>query len=171
MIYMTESKELNEPHIFNTHDARLRAHFEKYDGETSFENGEPEFDEVRLEIAAHYGVPLPEESDGPDEKTKGHIFIVDNKLVENQRHHRAFCVVRRREGEKQDAWYIDGRLAHVALLGRLYNYYKVPNDEHNEVCLGFLDNEGFSDIEEIQKKARVQNSPITWFIRETVTPS
>ena len=168
---MGKSSEQKEPQIFNTHDPILRAHFEKYNGEMSFENGEPEFDDVRLEIAAHYGVPVPAEDEDIGETSAGYIFIVDNKLVKKQRHHRAFCVVRRKEGEKQRAWYIDGRLAHVALLGRLYDHHGVPQDDHNEVFLGFLDNEGFSGIAEIQQRAEKQGRPITWFIRETVSAS
>ena len=168
---MGKNSEQKEPQIFNTHDPILRAHFEKYNGEMSFENGEPEFDDVRLEIAAHYGVPVPAEDEDIGETSAGYIFIVDNKLVKKQRHHRAFCVVRRKEGEKQRAWYIDGRLPHAVLLRRLYNYYGVSDDDNNEVFLGFLDNEGFPDIDEIQKRAEEQEKPINWFIRETVSPS
>jgi hypothetical protein len=49
---MSEQPEF-EPPIFNTHHPRLRGHFEMYDGAEALENGEPEFDEVRKEIALY----------------------------------------------------------------------------------------------------------------------
>lgn len=148
-----------KPPVFNTLAPRLRAHFEMYNGDAKFENGEPEFDEIREEIARYYGVP------------EDNLFIVDNSMVENQRHARAFCVIQRKEGDKTDAWYIDGRMPHAVLLRRLYNYYKVPDDDSDEKSLGFLDTEGFPEIEDIQKKSKELGKPITWFIKETSIPS
>jgi hypothetical protein len=168
---MSEQPEF-EPPIFNTHHPRLRGHFEMYDGAEAFENGEPEFDEVRKEIANHFGVPFVEEEEGGElSDATGNLFIIDNKHVENQRHHRAFCVVKRKEGDEERAWYIDGRMPHATMLKRLYGHYGVPEDDHNEISIGFLDDEGFPDIEEIQKKAKEQGKQIQWFIRETVSPS
>lgn len=148
-----------KPQVFNTIDHKLKAHFEMYDGAAGFENGEPEFDEIREEITRYYGVP------------EDHLFIVDNKMVPNQRHNRAFCVIHRKEGDKTDAWYIDGRMPHAVLLKRLYNYYKVPDDDSGEKSLGFLDTEGFPEIESIQEKANEIGKPITWFVKDTSSPS
>ena len=161
-----------KPPVFNTLSPKLKAHFETYDGEMAFENGEPEFDDIREEIASHYGVPFVEDREDAPE-SENHLFIVDNDMVKNQRHARAFCVIKRIEGGRPDAWYIDGRMPHAILLKRLYNHYKVPDDEHNEKALGFLDNEGFPEIESIQEKAKELGKPITWFIRDTInsTPS
>lgn len=151
-----------EPNIFNTHKHSLKGHFESYNGDNAYENGEPEFDEVRQEIADHYGVPNDEE----------HVFIIDNDIVKRQRHQRAFCVLRRKDKEgKTEAWYIDGRVPHVSMLERLYNHYSIPDDDFNEKALGFLDCDEFQDIPDIQAKAKEQGKPITWFIRETISPS
>lgn len=161
-----------EPHVFNTHHPKLRGHFEKYNGDLELENGEPEFDDIRREIAQHFGVPFNEESaDAISSHEEGHIFIIDNEMVEKQRHVRAFCVIRRQVGDKKDAWYIDGRMPHATMLLRLYNHYHVPDDDHNEISLGFLDDQGFANVPEVQKKAEEQGKPITWFIRETVSPT
>lgn len=148
-----------EPPIFNTHGPKLRAHFEAYNGDQKFENGEAELDDIREEIARHFGVPIDE----------NHIFIIDNDMVPSQRHRRAFSVVVRKENGKQEAWYIDGRTPHVTMLNRLYNYYNVPDDEHNEKHLGFLDVDSFSDVDEIQQEAKKTGKEIRWFIRETIT--
>lgn len=170
---MMEKPEM-EPAIFNTHHPHLRGHFESYDGNQQYENGEPEFDEIRKEIAQYYSVPFveefPEEEDKTPKKEEEHVFIVDNKMVKNQRHQRAFCVVRREKDGVKDAWYIDGRLPHAALFGRLFNHYGIPDDDHNEKILGFLDPDEFSDIPKIQEEAKKRGAPITWFVRETVTP-
>ena len=169
---MPEKSE-HEPQVFNSHSPHLRAHFEGYKEEPTFENGEPELDEIRQEIANYYGVPFTtEEDEGKDvaEKKENHLFFVDNKMVNPQRNKRAFCVIRRKDGDKTDAWYIDGRLPHVTLLKRLYNYYKVPDDDKNEKSLGFLDYDGFNDIEAIQKKSKEISKPITWFLRDTTSP-
>jgi len=141
-----------------------------YNGGSKFENGEPEFNDIREEIAEYYGVPFTEERNGESEG-ENHLFIVDNKLIKNQRHARAFCVIQRKEGDKTDAWYIDGRLPHFTMLQRLYNHYKVPDDDNNEKSMGFLDTEGFPEIEDIQKKAEEIGRPITWFIKETSSPT
>ncbi|MEK7576520.1 MAG: hypothetical protein AAB482_02375 [Patescibacteria group bacterium] len=168
---MEAGKEF-EPLVFNTHNHRLRGHFENYSGKKEFENGEPEFDEIRQEIAKHFGVPFVEENeDELSKQDEGHIFIIDNKLVPNQRHYRAFCVVVREKDGKRDAWYIDGRMPHATMLLRLYNHYGVSEEDRNEVSLGFLDDEGFPNIPEIQEKAEEQKKPIRWFIRETVSPT
>lgn len=167
---MAESME-NNPEVFNTHSPHLRGHFESYNEEPTFENGEPEYDEVREEIAEYYGVPFTTEEDEENSSKENHIFIVDNKQVKRQRNHRAFCVIRRIENGKTNAWYIDGRIPHFTLLQRLYNYYKVPDDDHNEKSLGFLDYEGFTDVEMIQKKAKEMGKPIKWFLRDTTSPS
>lgn len=163
-----------KPNVFNTiTNPKLRAWFEKYNGEQQFENGEPEFDMVRQEIADHFNVPYTTEGDDEDkdeDKKENHLFIVDNEMVEKQRHYRAFCVITRGEGENRDGWYIDGRLPHAVMLRRLYNHYNVPDDDENEISLGFLDDEGFPDIEDIQKKAQEQGRPIQWFIRDVVSP-
>jgi len=148
-----------EPEVFNTKSPKLKGHFEAYEGNVKFENGEPEFDVVREEIATRYGVPFEKET---------HVFIGDNELVNNQRHQRAFSIVRRKNGDKTEAWYIDGRLPHAVLLRRLYNFYGIPKDDENEVFNGFLDSEAFEDIPEIQERAKKIGKPITWFIRETV---
>ncbi len=156
-----ENKEF-EPHVFDTKSHKLKAYFENYEGDLKFENGEPEFDEIREEIAEHYGVPFEKEE---------HIFIVDNKLIDRQRHARAFSVVQRKKEGSADAWYIDGRLPHAVLLRRLYNHYGIPKDDQNEAVLGFLDPNEFEGIKEIQKKAKESGVPITWFVRETVPGS
>jgi len=159
-----------KPPVFDTHGPRLKAHFERYNGDAELENGEPEFDEIREEIARYYGVPFTEER----ENTPGgenHLFFVGNDMVPNQRHTRAFCVIKRTEGDKTDAWYIDGRMPHAIMLKRLYNYYKVPDDDHNEKSLGFLDDEGFPEIEAIQKKSEELGRPIKWFIRDSTVPT
>ena len=57
------------------------------------------------------------------------------------------------------------------MLNRLYNYYNVPDDNQNEINLGFLDYEGFPDIEEVQKKSKEIGKPITWFLRTTTSPN
>ncbi|MDP3934783.1 MAG: hypothetical protein Q8Q46_00995 [Candidatus Giovannonibacteria bacterium] len=169
---MPEKSE-HEPQVFNSHSPHLRAHFETYKEEPTFENGEPELDEIRQKIANYYSVPFSTEEDeekGVAEKKENHLFFVDNKMVNPQRNKRAFCVIRRTDGDKTDAWYIDGRLPHVTLLQRLYNYYKVPDDDKNEKSLGFLDDEGFKDIEAIQKRSKEIGKPITWFLRDTTSP-
>lgn len=51
----------NKPEAFNTHSPHLRGHFENYREEPTFENGEPEYDEIREEIAQYYGVPFTTE--------------------------------------------------------------------------------------------------------------
>ncbi len=163
-----------EPPVFNIHSPHLRAHFENYKEEQSFENGEPELDEIRKEIADFYGVPYTteEKATGLDvTKNENHLFFVDNKMVSKQRNKRAFCIIRRTENGKTDAWYIDGRMPHFTLLQRLYNYYKVPDDDLNEKSLGFLDNGCFKDIPAIQKKSKELGHPITWFLRDTTSPS
>jgi len=160
------SDEKFKPEVFNTHSLHLKAHFERYNGEAGHEGHEPEFDEIREEIARHYGVPFIEDDDG---NARNHIFIIENDLVKNQRHVRAFCVIQRKVGDKVDAWYIDGRMPHVTMLQRLYDYYHVPDDDLNEKSLGFIDDEGFLGIEAIQKKAGELGKPITWFIRETTS--
>lgn len=146
-----------EPSVFNTHSVKLRAHFETYGGDQKFENGEGELDDIRTEIAEHFGVPNDE----------NHILIIDNDMVENQRHRRAFSVIVRKKPGEEDAWYIDGRTAHITQLNRLYNYYGVPDDEFNEKHMGFLDVDGFDDIEDIQKESQKKGKPIHWFIRVT----
>ncbi|MEK7150844.1 MAG: hypothetical protein AAB783_01460, partial [Patescibacteria group bacterium] len=90
-----ENGEEFEPLVINTHHHRLKGHFENYEGNVEFENGEPEFDEIRAEIARHYGVPFVEDEEELSKQEEGHIFVIDNKLVKNQRHYRAFCVVSR----------------------------------------------------------------------------
>jgi hypothetical protein len=164
------SKEGFKPEVFNTIGPKLKAHFEKYNGDAGFENGEPDFDEIREEIAKHYGVPFTEEKESAP-GGENHLFIVDNKMVENQRHARAFSVIRRTEGDKTDAWYIDARQPHAVMLRRLYNYYHVPDDDQNEVINGFLDTEGFPEIETIQEKTKELGKPITWFVKEVSSPS
>ena len=164
------SEEGFKPQMFNTIGHKLKAHFEKYNGDAGFENGEPEFDEIREEIARYYGVPFTEERDNAPEG-ENHLFIVDNSMVANQRHARAFCVIQRKEGDKTDAWYIDGRLPHAVLLRRLYNYYGVPDDDSDEKSLGFLDTEGFNEVEDIQKKSQELGKQIKWFIKDTSSPS
>ena len=159
-----------KPEVFDTHAQQLFGHFETYDGANKFENGEPEFNEIREEIAKYYGVPFTEDRENTP-GAENHLFFVDNKLVPNQRHSRAFCVIQRKEGDEIDAWYIDGRLPHAIMLRRLYNYYKVPDDEHNEKSLGFLDTEGFPEIEDIQEKAKELGKQITWFIRDSTSPT
>jgi len=153
------SPEKFEPLVFNTHSLGRRAHFENYDGTQTFENGESELDDIREEIATHFGVPIDD----------GHIFIIDNSLIDKKRSHRAFCVVvRRKPGEEERAWYIDGRTAHVTMLNRLYNYYEVPDDEFNEKHLGFLDLNGFDDVEDMRKESEKRGTQIRWFIRDTI---
>ena len=166
-----EGPRFEKPHKFDTsHDPILRGHFELYNGSEAFVNGEPQFDHVREEIAEYYTVPYTDEED-ENSKKENHLFIVDNAQVGNQRHHRAFCVLIREHEGKRDAWYIDGRLPHVTLLRRLYNYYQVPDDDGNEIHLGFLDNDGFPDVEEKQEKSKAQGKIITWFVRDKVTPT
>lgn len=161
-----------EPPVFNSHSAHLQAHFENYKEEQTFENGEPELDEIRREIADYYGVPYSFEEESIQSAHKeNHLFFVDNKMVSKQRNKRAFCIIRRTENGKTDAWYIDGRMPHFTLLQRLYNYYKVPDDDLNEKSLGFLDDEGFKDIPIIQKKAEELGRPVTWFLRDTTSPT
>lgn len=160
----------NAPETFNTRSPHLRGHFENYKEEAVFKNGEPEYDETREEIARYYNVPFTTEDDKEADESENHIFIVDNKIVSKQRNHRAFCVIVRKDGGKTCAWYIDGRLPHATMLNRLYNYYKVPDDDNNQISLGFLDYEGFPDIEEIQKKSKESGKPITWFLRTTTSP-
>lgn len=160
------SNEGFKPEVFNTHAPKLKAHFERYNGEAGHEGHESEFDDIREEIARYYGVPFTEDD---DERGKNHIFIIENSLVKNQRHVRAFCVIQRKEGDKEEAWYIDGRMPHVTMLQRLYNYYHVPDDGFNVKTLGFLDDEGFPEIEAIQKKSQEIGKPITWFVRETTS--
>jgi hypothetical protein len=154
-------EERTVPEVFDTTGPKLRAHFENYEEGPQFENGEPSFDDIREEIAVYYGVPCDE----------AHLFIIDNKMLDRMRHYRAFCVLRRKIGGSQDAWYIDGRLPHAAMLRRLYNYYGVPDDDRNEIVLGFLDDEGFPDVKEIQEKVAKENKDIRWFVREVVSPS
>ncbi|OGF69846.1 hypothetical protein A3H65_03010 [Candidatus Giovannonibacteria bacterium RIFCSPLOWO2_02_FULL_45_14] len=168
---MLERIPENAPETFNTHSPHLRGHFENYREEAVFKNGEPEYDETREEIAKYYEVPFTTEEDEEASRKENHIFIVDNKIVSRQRNHRAFCVITRNEGEKKSAWYIDGRLPHATMLNRLYNYYNVPDDNQNEINLGFLDYEGFPDIEEVQKKSKEIGKPITWFLRTTTSPN
>jgi len=159
-----------KPEVFDTiTDPKLRAHFERYDGAEQFENGEPEFDPIRQEIADHFDIPYTTEDD-QDSQKENHLFIVDNAMVENQRHHRAFCVLIREENGKNDGWYIDGRLPHAVMLRRLYNHYNVPDDDENETILGFLDEQGFPDIEKIQEKAKERGKPVVWFIRNIINP-
>jgi len=146
--------------VINTHAPHLHAHFESYAvGEKVYENGEEELDPIREEIAAHFGVPIDEE----------HMLIVDNEKVENQRHQRAFCVVvHSPEDGAREAWYIDGRTGHAVMLRRLYNHYKVPDDPaHNEIHLGFLSDEAFSDVPKMQQLIDA-GKPIKWFVRDTV---
>jgi hypothetical protein len=162
-----------KPEVFETMtDPKLRAHFEKYDGEAGHENGEPEFDEIREEIADHFGIPYTTDADkdSKDSATENHIVIVDNDMVENQRHYRAYSIVIREKGGKRDAWYIDGRLPHATMLRRLYGHYNVPEDDDNEIILGFLDEEGFPDNEIVQERAKQLGKPIKWFIRDVVKP-
>ena len=161
----------SSPETFNTRSPHLRAHFENYKEEQLSENGEPKYDEVREEIAKHYGVPFTTEEDEGAAKKENHLFFIDNKIVKRQRSHRAFCVIRRVEGGKTDSWYIDGRLPHATLLARLYNFYEVPDDDANERYLGFLDYDGFSDIPLIQKRAKELGRKITWFLKETNSPT
>ncbi len=163
----------NEPQIFDTRSAKSKAHFENYKEEPTFENGEPELDEIRQEIAGYYGVPYTTEDDnGKSAETKeNHLFFVDNKLISKQRNARAFCVIRRTENGKTDAWYIDGRTGHATLLNRLYNFYGVPDDDKNEKSLGFLDYDGFLNSEAVQKRAKEIGRPINWFLKETSSPS
>lgn len=164
------SAEKFKPEIFDTiTNPKLRAWFERYDGVEQFENGEPEFDPIREEIADHFGVPYTTEGD-VDSQKENHIFIVDNEMVENQRHYRAFCVLTREENGKKSGWYIDGRLPHAVMLRRLYNHYNVPDDDENEIALGFLDEQGFPDIEKIQEKAKERGKPIRWFLRNIISP-
>ena len=148
-----------EPNRFNTRSHKLIGHFERYDGNEKFENGEPEFDEVREEIANHYGVPFLKNS---------HIFIIDNETVANQRHHRAFCVVLRKNGEEKTGWYIDGRMPHATMMKRLYGHYGIPKDDKNEAVFGFIDPDGFDEVPDIQKKAEEQGKLIQWFVRDTM---
>lgn len=164
------SIEKFKPEVFDTiTDPKLRAHFERYDGAEKFENGESEFDSIRQEIADHFGIPYTTEDD-QDSQKENHLFVVDNDMVENQRHYRAYCVVIRYENGKRSAWYIDGRLPHATMLLRLYNHYRVPEDDENEVVLGFLDEQGFPDVEKIQEKTKELGKPITWCIRDVITP-
>lgn len=162
------------PPIIDTQHPKLRAHFENYEGGVEFVNGEPTFDEVREEIAAYYGVPNDED----------HMFIIDNKMVARMRHYRAFCVLRREVNGKMEAWYIDGRLPHATMLRRFYkkNYKKSEDDKKDdefdelegnkyEKFLGFLDDEGFPDIPDIQKRASEEKREIRWFVKYTVSPS
>ena len=169
---MPEQMPENKPEVFDTLSAHLRGHFENYKEEQVFENGEPEYDETREEIAAYYGVPFTTEEDeeDPNNKKENHIFIIDNKNVTRQRNHRAFCVIRKTENGKTDAWYIDGRMGHSTMLQRLYNYYKVPWDDKDEKFLGFLDYDGFQNIEKIQEKSKELGKPITWFLKTSVSP-
>ncbi len=169
---MSENPE-HEPQVFNSRSLHLKAHFENYREEPTFENGEPELDEIRHEIASYYGVPFTTEKDeewGVADKKENHMFFIDNKMVNKQRNKRAFCVIRRKNGDKTDAWYIDGRMSHFTLLQRLYNYYKVPDDDKNEKNLGFLVYEGFTNSETIQKKSKEIGRPITWFLKDTTSP-
>lgn len=159
-----------KPQVFNTIGPKLKAHFEKYNGDAGFENGEPEFNDIREEIAEYYGVPFTEEKDNAPEG-ENHLFIVDNSMVPNQRHARAFSVIRRTEETKIDAWYIDARQPHAVMLRRLHNYYHVPDDDSNEIINGFLDTEGFPEIETIQGKSKEIGRAITWFIKETSSPT
>ena len=162
---MSESeRNAGAPERFNTHQGGMRAHFETYDERQTFENGEEEFDPVREEICTHYGISNDEE----------HRFIVDNELVKKQRTQRAFSVVfvPRADGGGRDGYYIDGRLAHAVLLRRLQNHHKVPlSDEACESIHGFLDPEGFQDVETVQKRAKEIGQPINWFVRYTVNSS
>ena len=148
-----------QPPVINTHAVHLRAHFEGYAGEQVYENGEEELDPIREEIAAHYGVPLDER----------HMLIIENENIENHRHQRAFCVVvHSPENGEREAWYIDGRTGHAVMLRRLYAYYKVPDDpEHNEIHLGFLSDEAFSDVPKMQELIDA-GKPLNWFVRDTV---
>lgn len=168
---MFEKMPEKKPEIFNTISPHLRGHFESYNEEPKFENGEPEYDEVREEIARYYGVPFTTEEDDENSNKENHIFIIDNKIVKKQRDHRAFCVIRRNENGKVSSWYIDGRVGHSTMLQRLYNYYHVPEDyDHNEISLGFLDYDGFRDIAAVQKRSQEIKRPITWFLKETTSP-
>ena len=153
-----------EPPVFNTKSVRLKGHFEDYNEGAKFENGEPEYDEIREEIARHFGVPFEDEQGS-------HIYMIDNKLVDDKRTKRAFCVVRREENGKKHAWYIDGRVAHATMYARLFNFYGVPDDDKNERISGFLDVDEFEGIPEIEKRAQAEGKPIRWFIRETVSPT
>jgi hypothetical protein len=159
MIERIEDRK-EEVERFSTHGVKMRAHFESYAGGETYENGEEDFDPIREEIADHYGVPK-------DEK---HMFIIDNKIVKNQRHQRAFCVLVREVDGKREAYYIDGRLPHFTMLQRLYHQYNKPDDEHNLGDLGFLDDQGFEDVEEIQERAGEKGKKINWFVRDAHSP-
>jgi hypothetical protein len=178
-VAVSEDEKEFAPPVFDTQHPKLRAHFENYEGGVEFINGEPTFDEVREEIAEHFGVPN-------DEK---HMFIIDNKMVVRMRHYRAFCVLRREVNGKMEAWYIDGRLPHATMLRRFYDEQskKRKNDDKNddkkddeydesegdkyEKFLGFLDDEGFPDVPDIQKRVSEEKKEIRWFVRYTVSPS
>lgn len=153
---MQQSPE--RPPVINTHAPLLRAHFEGYAGEQVYENGEEDLDPIRKEIAAYYGVPLDEQ----------HMLIIENEMIEDHRHQRAFCVVQHSAPDGiKESWYIDGRTGHAVMLRRLYAYYKVPDDpEHNEIHLGFLSDEAFSDVPKMQQLADA-GKPLKWFVRDT----
>lgn len=151
-----------DPIIINTHNPRLRAYFENYERTgRKFENGEEELDEIREDIARHFNIPVDEE----------HMFIIDNEKITNHRHRRAWTVLVREENGERKAFYADGRVGHAVLLRHLYNEHKVlPDDDKNTAYHGFLDDAGFEDMPEIQKRLQEAGGPTTWFIRDTVSP-
>lgn len=157
---ISEPAPPNEPVRLHTHGAQ-RDHFEKYTAGYEAELADEDYEAVREEIALHYGVPAE------------HRHIISDDLIDKKRRtQRAFSVVILDNGEK---YYIDGRTPHAILLRTLKKMFHVPFDPDDVDAYssvhGFIDPDGFADIEMVQNKAKELGRSVTWFVRYTVPSS
>lgn len=150
----TQKKREIDPPIINTREEGKFHIFETYD-----EKHIPEFDaedcgEIRQHIGDYFGVPSE------------HQYSVEDEEVATLRETRAFSVVILKDGQ---SYSIDGRLPHAVLMRALQNEHTVPfsveNTEDYNSFHGFMDPNGFKQVEEIQEEAERRGKKITWIIR------